>query len=148
MSDHDDALTAPTAFRYQKPELDRSKRVVVLGRTDRLLCMVHVVKEGGENNLHSHPHTDGMWIVLRGRVRFYGDNDEVLGEFGPHEGMFMPRGSRYRFEIIGDEELEIMAAQAFDVSMPTIQAIMDDRVNHATMHLSPHDVPRSGAAVH
>ena len=37
----------------------------------------------------------------------------VLGEFGPHEGMITPRFSRYWFENIGDEDLEILQVAAF-----------------------------------
>ena len=85
-----DLATRPVPFSYRKPVGDRKKLVSVLGRTDRLLAMVQVVKEGGENNLHAHPHTDGIWLVLSGRVRFYGEDDVLLGEFGKHEGIGSP----------------------------------------------------------
>ena len=43
---------------------------------------IQVLREGGENNLHSHRYLDGFWMVLKGRVRFYGPDKAVLGEFG------------------------------------------------------------------
>ena len=52
-------------------------------------------------------------MVLKGRVRFYGPDDVVIGEFGPHEGTITPRFSRYWFENIGDEDLEILQVAAF-----------------------------------
>ena len=48
------------------------------------------------------------WLVLRGRARFYGPGDVVLGEFGEREGILMPGGARYWFEKAGDGDLEIL----------------------------------------
>ena len=75
---------------------------------------VQVLKEGGDNNLHSHTGMDGFWMVLTGKVRFYGPGDEVLGEFGQHEGIVMPRNAQYWFESCGDEDLELLQVVAFD----------------------------------
>ena len=141
-----DLATSPVAFSYKKPSGDQNKQVTLLGRTDHLVAMIQIVKEGGENNLHMHPHTDGMWIVLRGRARFYGEGDVLLGEFGEHEGVVVPRGCKYWFEKVGDVDLEILAAQAFDVPLTEIKAIQDDRVNFAPVKTAPADVPQSDAA--
>lgn len=134
----------PVTFSYKKPGGDQRKQVALLGRTDHLLGMIQVVKEGGENNLHLHPHTDGIWMVLRGRARFYGEDELVLGEFGQHEGIVLPRGTKYRFEKIGDEDLEILAMQAFDIPLTEIKAIQDDRVNFGEMKMAPADLPNVG----
>ena len=53
-----------------------------------------------------------FWLVLGGRAKFYGPGDEDLGEFGRHEGIFIPRGARYWFERVGEEELEILRVGA------------------------------------
>ena len=53
-------------FRYRTPVNDRAKTVVNLARTDRVTAAVQMVRRGGENNLHSHRHLDGVWFVLRG----------------------------------------------------------------------------------
>mgnify|MGYP003694430529 CR=1 FL=1 len=50
-----------------------------------------VKKHGGENNLHYHTTSASFWMVLKGRVRFYGPDDVLIGEFGPHEGTITPR---------------------------------------------------------
>jgi mannose-6-phosphate isomerase-like protein (cupin superfamily) len=123
----------PTAFSYRKPAGDIAKQVVALGRTDRILANVQVLREGGENNLHSHPHLDGFWMVLKGRVKFYGDGDVVLGEFGPHEGIVIPRGSRYWFESTSDEPLEILQVEAFEKPFNDLRSLMKDRVNVTEM---------------
>ena len=72
------------------------------------MVAVQVVKEGGENNLHYHTNSDGAWMVLKGRAKFYGVGDKMLGELGPNEGIVIPGGSRYWFEKAGDEDLEIL----------------------------------------
>ena len=121
--------TGPTVFRYQKPSTVPGKQVVVLARTDRMFAGVQVLTEGGENNLHKHPLTDGCWLVLNGRVRFYGANDVVLAELGKHEGILIPRGTLYWFESCSEEELEILQFDAFDRPMPNLDQVIGDRVN-------------------
>lgn len=109
------APRAPQKFAYCKPAGQTSgKGIVSLCQTDIIRGAVQVVREGGDNNLHSHTGMDGFWMVLSGRVRFYGPGDEVLGEFGRHEGIVMPRGAQYWFESCGDEELELLQVVAFD----------------------------------
>lgn len=109
--------------------MERNKHVVTLALTDRISANVQVLKEGGENNLHTHPNMDGFWMVLKGRVKFYGDNDVLLGEFGPHEGILVPRGTHYWFESSSDEHLEILQVEAFNIPMKNIQTVIADRVN-------------------
>jgi mannose-6-phosphate isomerase-like protein (cupin superfamily) len=85
---------------YERPALKagQPKAVKLLARSDRAFFAVQVVREGGENNLHSHAHVDGFWFVLSGRARFYTTGDELLGEFGPHQGVLVPREYPYWFE--------------------------------------------------
>lgn len=101
-------------FSYKKPtDFKRAKVSVRLGQTDVVRASVQVIREGGENNLHYHDTVDGMFTVLAGRVRFYGPGDKVIGEFGKHEGVIIPRNARYWFESIGSEEAEVMLVQGF-----------------------------------
>ena len=104
-----------TTYSYSKPDgVTAGKGFIALSRTDIMKGVVQVVKKhGGENNLHYHTRMDTFWMVLKGRVRFYGPGDVVLGEFGPHEGMVTPRFSRYWFENIGDEDLELLQIAAY-----------------------------------
>ena len=104
-----------TSYSYTKPDgVTAGKGFIALSRTDIMKGVVQVVKKhGGENNLHYHTRMDTFWMVLKGRVRFYGPGDVVLGEFGPHEGMVTPRFCRYWFENIGDEDLELLQVAAY-----------------------------------
>lgn len=90
------------------------KSRVDLGRTDLIRGMVHLFKRGGgEPRPHYHSNTDCFWLVLKGRVRFLGASDEALGEFGPEEGAIMPAYARYRFENVGDGDLQMLQVLAF-----------------------------------
>ena len=68
----------PQQFNYRRPENDRSKNLTVLCKTDRLSADVQLVKDGGENKLHSHTVSDGFFMVLEGVVKFYGEGDVLL----------------------------------------------------------------------
>jgi mannose-6-phosphate isomerase-like protein (cupin superfamily) len=110
-----EALIKP--FRYKKPELPgKPKAFTFLATTDLIQVTVQVVKKGGDNNLHYHKNSDTVWMVIKGRAKFYGVSDKVIGEFGPMEGLTMPGGARYWFEKIGDEDLEILQMIANDVA--------------------------------
>ena len=102
-------------FSYAKPDgVSSGKGFVSLGRKDIVRGVVQVVKKnGGENNLHYHTNASSFWMVLKGRVRFYGPDDKVIGEFGPYEGTMTPRYARYWFENIGDDDLEILQVGAY-----------------------------------
>jgi mannose-6-phosphate isomerase-like protein (cupin superfamily) len=112
---HEAAEADPVTFSYAKPEgVGAGKGFITLGRKDIVRGVVQVVKKhGGENNLHYHTTSASFWMVLKGRVRFYGPGDILIGEFGPHEGTITPRYSRYWFENVGDEDLEILQVSAF-----------------------------------
>ena len=112
---HEAAETDWATFSYAKPDgVSSGKGFISLGRKDIVRGVVQVVKkDGGENNLHYHSGIASFWFVLKGRVRFYGPGDVVLGEFGSHEGMITPRFSRYWFENCGEGDLEILQVAAF-----------------------------------
>jgi len=82
-------------FRYQRPDFEGVKKSTLVCSSDLMRVMVQEVREGGENNLHSHTGEDAFWFVIKGAVRFYGEGDEVLGEFQQSEGILIPRGFNY-----------------------------------------------------
>ena len=134
-------------FHYAKPgdDLKRNKEIVVLTRTRTSRTAVHVIRKGGEENLHSHSAVDGLWFVLKGRVRFHGEGDEVFGEFGPMAGILVPRNNRYWFESIGDGDTEILQVLSFDRGQGFV------RTDHAPRNYGPdgiqliYDDPKSAA---
>jgi mannose-6-phosphate isomerase-like protein (cupin superfamily) len=112
---HQAAEADPVSFAYSKPDaVSVAKGFVSLGRKDIVRGNVQIVKKhGGENNLHYHTSSSTFWMVLKGRVRFYGPGDVVIGEYGPHEGTITPRYARYWFENVGEEDLELLQVSAF-----------------------------------
>src|ERR1700704_3902340 len=104
-----------SVFRYRRPaELKTNRGIAPLVRSDILFSAVQIIREGGENSLHSHSAMDGFWFVLRGRARFYGAEDKLIAEIGQHEGVFVPRNVPYWFESVGDELLELLQVEAID----------------------------------
>ena len=75
---------------------------------------VQVVKNGGENNLHTHTGEDAFWYVINGAVKFYGEGDKLIGEYKKGEGILVPRGYKYWFESASPEALEILRVTAKD----------------------------------
>jgi mannose-6-phosphate isomerase-like protein (cupin superfamily) len=114
-------------IKFEAPEkLDRPKLSSTLARSDLLGIGVQVVSpHGGETNMHAHSGIDSTWFVLSGRARFYGYGDELVGEFGRNEGVFIPKGVPYWFEAVGEEPLEILHITARDKS------VSNDRVDYA-----------------
>ena len=118
-------------FRYERPDGDAPKEIEHLARTDSFKADVQLVGEDGANNMHAHTGNDGFWMVLAGEARFYGDGDEVLAELEPDEGIVIPRGLKYWFESIGDEDLEILHVASF------YETIEDHRMDHAERDRAP-----------
>jgi mannose-6-phosphate isomerase-like protein (cupin superfamily) len=111
---HRDAEARVSTFTYARSAPGAPKDIVALARTERLKVAVQVVHEGGENNLHYHLNSDTTWMVLRGRVRFYGPGDALIAELGPEEGIVIPGGARYWFEKTGPDDLEILQMVGYD----------------------------------
>jgi mannose-6-phosphate isomerase-like protein (cupin superfamily) len=124
---HREAESRMKAFSFERPdvELKAQKGVYYLGYSDILRAVVQIIPEGGDNELHYHPGTDGFWMVLKGKARFYGP-DGVIGEFGPEEGILMPRNCRYWFETADpQEELHLL-----QVAVKT-----QDKVQNSSVHI-------------
>jgi mannose-6-phosphate isomerase-like protein (cupin superfamily) len=136
-------------LKYKHPDMDNveGKALVRLVQSDIMMSNIQIVKEGGDNALHSHAGMDGFWFVLKGRARFYGTlDDELICELGPHEGVYIPRTYPYWFEKAGDEELELLQVEAIDRSVKntrtdhkplkegTAQAVMFDMEGNQISH--------------
>ena len=116
-------------FSFQKqPRDDALKQIFQLVKTDTLRVSIQVIQKDFQENLHSHNGLDGFWLVLKGRIAFFGSNNEVLGEFGPMEGIFIPENNRYRYAVVGNENLEILQV----INMPRGSGW--DRKEHEPRH--------------
>jgi mannose-6-phosphate isomerase-like protein (cupin superfamily) len=113
------------AFRYQTPQFDGVKKTLQVCNSDLMKVQVQVVKDGGENNLHTHTGDDAFWYVIRGAVKFYGEGDRLVGEYQKGEGILIPRGYKYWFESAAPEPLEILRVTAKD------QNVENQRVDHS-----------------
>ena len=111
---HKRAEAMMLGFGYVKPpNISRGKGNSFLGAADFVRATVQIIKkDGGENNLHYHDNSDSFWMVLKGRAKFYGPDEQMIGEFGPMEGTITPQYSRYWFKNVADEDLEILHVTA------------------------------------
>lgn len=101
-------------FKYQAPEFEGVKKSMIVCNSDLMKVMVQIVKDGGENNLHTHTGDDAFWYVINGAVKFYGEGDKLIGEYKKGEGILIPRGFKYWFESSSPEALEILRVTAKD----------------------------------
>ena len=125
-----------TTFSYVSPEESPSgKAIARLVRGDRVVGSVQVLRDGGENNLHSHSGSDGFWFVLEGSVNWYGDGDEFIAKLDKHDGILVPRGTPYWFEQTGDVPLELLHVVAKDPSIRDERNNIQERVKELAPEL-------------
>lgn len=110
----------PQVFRYQKPDLKGRPRAITRLFVSDLMCgLMQVINKGGETTLHSHSGMDGLWMVISGRARFYGEGEKIIAELGPLEGVYIPRDVKYWFESASeDEPLQILQVEGFVKNRP------------------------------
>jgi len=108
---HQEAESKIEKFVFARPDVDipaNDKIHVKLAGTDSCRASVQILNKGGDNNLHYHPNMDLIYMVLQGRIEFYGPGDKSLGVFSKYEGIKLPENSRYWFRSVGDEEAHLL----------------------------------------
>jgi mannose-6-phosphate isomerase-like protein (cupin superfamily) len=100
-------IKGPSLFKLKAQLLDQGRTDTVLAATDALTVRLKVYAEGGENELHAHPHEDHFFVVLQGAAEFHGPNEETV-TVGPNEGIMMPKGNLYWFVAQGGAPLVML----------------------------------------
>ncbi len=95
------------------PLLSAGQTMDLLARGPHLWLHAKVYAAGGENGLHAHPAEDHAFLILAGEATFT-DADGAETVVGPHDGMLIPRGTEYRFESSGKENLVMLRVGAGD----------------------------------
>ncbi|HVB01499.1 MAG TPA: hypothetical protein VNE42_09595 [Acidimicrobiales bacterium] len=108
----------PQLFDIRRPEVNRSKVITRLCKTDMVRGDMQFLKGGGENELHAHLANDGFWLCMEGQFRFYGEGDEIIATLNPKEGILIPSGFSYWFESVGDDVAEILHVASLDPNLP------------------------------
>ena len=104
---HRAAEAAVHTFSFAVPDVEAPHGRIncYLAKTDSCSSTVIVMRKGYFEPAHYHPNQDGIWLVLKGKVRFYGGaHDETTTVLGPMDGILQPENSRYWFATEGDEE--------------------------------------------
>lgn len=124
---HQAAEALIESFAFSPPDIEfpkeKKKVHVKLAGTNNVRASVQILREGGENNLHYHPNMDLIYMTLKGRIRFYGPGDKVIGEYGPLEGVLLPENSRYWFESVGTEEAHLLQIAGFPKGIGALKRI-------------------------
>jgi mannose-6-phosphate isomerase-like protein (cupin superfamily) len=112
---HQAAEAKVHTFTFKRPDLESpSGRInCYMAKTDTCSSTILVLQKGYFAPAHYHPNQDGIWLVLKGKVKFYDGGETVTGIFGPLEGICQPENSRYWFEVEGDEEAWLMQIAGF-----------------------------------
>jgi mannose-6-phosphate isomerase-like protein (cupin superfamily) len=101
-------------FKYLGPTAEggrdtaEGRKSFPMALTSNVVSTVQIFEKGVHNNLHVHLVEDGYWFVLGGRARFHGEGDTIIAELSKFEGVLIPAGTKYWFEGIDDEPLEIL----------------------------------------
>jgi mannose-6-phosphate isomerase-like protein (cupin superfamily) len=101
-------------FRYDGPDAPQVRRRGDRGDShdlitnERVISTIQIMQKGQGNSMHMHRDQDGYWFVLAGRARFHGVGEEILAELSVHDGFYVPHNTRYWFESVDDEPLQIL----------------------------------------
>ncbi len=119
VSEKDLATSAkPSFFRMRTQLLDAGNTELPLAVGDNLWIKIKVYAEGGENHLHAHPYQDHSFIVLDGKACFHGPRGERR-TLKRNEGVFLPAGSYYWFEQVGERAARRAAARRHQAGRPS-----------------------------
>ena len=89
------------------PLLASGSTLDYLGGAENLWLHAKVFAGGGENALHEHVSEDHAFFVVQGSARFeFGDLQSV--SVGVLDGVIVPKGTLYRFEAVGEENLVML----------------------------------------
>ncbi len=106
-----EAGIAAQTFRLRTPLLSAGRSHNILASckaaTGAMNIAIKCYAEGGENEFHAHAREDHTFIVLQGRARFY-QPDRAPQELGRNEGILIPAGALYKFEVTSDEPLVLL----------------------------------------
>ena len=67
----------PQIFQVRTQLLSQGRSDYTLARTKALSIRIKCYAQGGENAIHTHPGQDHSFIVLAGKAKFYGVDDEI-----------------------------------------------------------------------
>ncbi len=124
---HQAAESKVQTFRFDAEDAALSRKSVELASLDSCRARIQVLRKGTrKRGLHYHPNQDQIYMVLKGRIRFYGPDDTALGELGPFEGIVYPENSRYWLENAGEEETWLLHFSAFPLGAGAARAVNID----------------------
>ena len=101
----------PQIFKLRTQLLSKGRSEYLLARTETMGIKIKCYAQGGENALHTHPGQDHTFIVLAGKAKFYGVDDDIT-ELNRNQGILIPEGLYHYFSSCGEEPLVMMRISA------------------------------------
>ena len=124
---HQAAESEVHTFRFDPEDSSLSRKSVDLVSLERCSARIQILRKGTKKRgLHYHPNQDQIYMVLKGRIRFYGPGDTALGELGPFEGIVYPENSRYWLENVSEGETWLLQFSAFPLGAKAARGINID----------------------
>jgi len=112
------SATRAQTFNLTTPYLLRGITSDERARSELLTVLIKVYASGGENRMHAHVHEDHSFIVLEGEATFHFDGEDNIRVLKPHEGVMLPKGTFYRFESTGQQNLVMLRVGASPPGSP------------------------------
>src|SRR5437879_2530653 len=104
--------TEAQVFDIRTPYLQQGITSEYRAQTDMLTVLIKVYAEGGENRMHAHTYEDHSFVVLEGEATFYLGSDDNVRVVRPYEGVMIPKGTSYRFQSSGGQNLVMLRVGA------------------------------------
>jgi mannose-6-phosphate isomerase-like protein (cupin superfamily) len=96
-------VSAIQTFQFAQPEFAGPRAVVELCRGDSFGGEVQVLRPGA--GLDAGGAAEELWFVVRGRSRFLGQRQTLVGQFGAGDGFLLPASASVRVESVGPDDL-------------------------------------------
>ncbi len=101
------ANSVASVFELKTRLLKQGRTNLPLAATDRMSVVLKCYAEGGENELHSHPYEDHVFVLLQGEACFFAP-DGTTTVLKAHQGIMLPAGTLYSFKAQGDQNLVLL----------------------------------------
>jgi quercetin dioxygenase-like cupin family protein len=101
------AQAGAETFDLKTRLLKQGRTNLPLAATKAMSVVLKCYAEGGENELHAHPHEDHVFVLLQGQAVFHAPDGRTT-TLSANQGIMLPAGSVYSFQAVGDENLVLL----------------------------------------
>ena len=115
----------PSFFRLRTQLPSKGRSDIPVAATERMTVILKSYADGGENEIHAHPHEDHLFVVLQGQASFYGPGGE-LKQANTYDGVVLPAGTFYRFVSSGGIPLVMLRVGCAEIGSDIFARVQVD----------------------